>query len=150
VFLSPVSIVATTVSWHETTNGNVSTFGQKKGAFGRTHNPSNLFRTRLSPLLKTVCARFPALRQQGHWTLNGRMCKNHLAADPEIEGGFYDQPLTGSSKHSAPEWRNWQTHQTQNLARGNSRGGSSPPSGILESMTYPSHPFTRLPVLSGG
>ena len=35
-----------------------------------------------------------------------------------------------------PEWRNWQTHQTQNLARLTSRGGSSPPSGSLESMTY--------------
>ena len=28
-----------------------------------------------------------------------------------------------------PEWRNWQTHQTQNLARFTPRGGSSPPSG---------------------
>jgi hypothetical protein len=28
-----------------------------------------------------------------------------------------------------PEWRNWQTHQTQNLASGNTRGGSTPPSG---------------------
>ena len=32
----------------------------------------------------------------------------------------------------APGWRNWQTHQTQNLARGDSRGGSTPPSGTNE------------------
>ena len=34
---------------------------------------------------------------------------------------------------SLPEWRNWQTHQTQNLARVTPRGGSSPPSGTCES-----------------
>ncbi len=28
----------------------------------------------------------------------------------------------------ALEWRNWQTHETQNLALGNQRGGSTPPS----------------------
>ena len=33
-----------------------------------------------------------------------------------------------------PEWRNWQTHQTQNLARGDSCGGSTPPSGTIESI----------------
>ncbi len=28
-----------------------------------------------------------------------------------------------------PKWRNWQTHQTQNLALVTQRGGSTPPFG---------------------
>ena len=46
-----------------------------------------------------------------------------------------------------PEWRNWQTHQTQNLARLTSRGGSIPPSGTsvinnLRRLPFSSHGFS--------
>jgi hypothetical protein len=35
------------------------------------------------------------------------------------------------------EWRNWQTHQTQNLAKFTLRVGSTPTSATTESLTYP-------------
>jgi hypothetical protein len=50
---------------------------------------------------------------------------------------------------SSPEWRNWYTHQTQNLARFTPHVGSSPTSGtkdhkaLLEELA-----LTRMPVIS--
>ncbi len=46
-----------------------------------------------------------------------------------------------------PEWRNWQTHQTQNLAGGNTRGGSTPPSGTM--ITNGLRRFTSHQVTTG-
>ena len=43
--------------------------------------------------------------------------------------GCYTASLERQFHRREPEWRNWQTHQTQNLAGGDTRGGSTPPSG---------------------
>jgi hypothetical protein len=41
----------------------------------------------------------------------------------------------------APEWRNWYTHQTQNLAGFTSHVGSSPTSGIIDKAFLGGKPF---------
>ena len=52
-----------------------------------------------------------------------------------------------SEAEVALEWRNWQTHETQNLALGNQRGGSTPPSStkILLQVASDSPAFNGLP-----
>ncbi len=45
-----------------------------------------------------------------------------------------------------PEWRNWQTHQTQNLALRKERVGSTPTSGIIFScVCYNSESNSKQP-----
>ncbi len=46
------------------------------------------------------------------------------------------------------EWRNWQTHQTQNLAKFTLREGSTPSSATINSVIY-SHFRRELLELSG-